>query len=82
MKIFGMPADKLLHQLRLPKDLHQQLKTALTENKGFETEPFEATVSNELEKRFIQASIINPNKSFPYRILLNFKKIGERSAEK
>ena len=77
-KIFGMPADKLLHHVALPSNLPQQLKTALSENKGFRTELFETKVSNTVEKRFIQGSIINQEKDFPYRILLNFKKTRER----
>ena len=80
-KIAGMPAHKLLRRVPLPKDLSKQLETALNNNKGFKTDPFETTLSNKTEKFFIQGSIINQDKTFPYRILLNFKKSTERSEE-
>jgi len=80
-KICGMAADKLLEQFALPKDLPQQLKTALKENKGFRTEPFETKGPKGMEKCFIQGNIIKQDKAFPYRILLNFKKSGERTDE-
>jgi hypothetical protein len=79
-KIFGMPAQTPKPG-RTAGDLPNSLKPRSMRIKGLKRTPLKQPSRTKLEKCFIQASIINQDKTFPYRILLNFKKSGERRNE-